>query len=81
MTAPLAPPDKFEMNRMLHARAQELALPGSPSGKNGHPQLSTTARMHFGVGSFSQLTAPQMKSLYDFLDKHRRLPAKGELVT
>lgn len=73
------PIDKFELNRMIHARAQELALHGSPAGKNGHPQLSLSARSHFGVGSLSQLTTDQMRKLYDFLDEKKRLPVKGEI--
>ncbi len=73
------PVDKFELNRMLHARAQELNLPGSPAGKNGHQMLSLAARSHYGVKSFSELSVPQMKNLYDFLDAKRRLPVKGEL--
>lgn len=76
---PLKPVDKFEMNRMIHARAQELALPGSPAGSNGHSLLSNTARQHFGVSSFSQLNVDQMKKLYEFLDAKRRMPVKGEL--
>ena len=64
---------------MIHARAQELALPGSPAGKNGHSQLSLAARTHFGAGSFSLLKPDQMRKLYDFLDTHRRLPVKGEI--
>ncbi len=77
--SPLPPPDKFELNRMLHARAQELNLPGSPAGKNGHQMLSLAARSHWGVKSFSELNADQMRTLYDFLDTKRRLPGKGEL--
>jgi hypothetical protein len=76
---PLKPADKFELNRMIHARAQELALPGSPAGKSGHSQLSMAAKSVFGVGSFSQLNAGQIKQLYDFLDSRRRLPVRGEL--
>lgn len=71
--------DKFELNRMIHARAQELHLIGSPAGQSGHPQLSMAARLHFGVGSFSQLTAPQIRKLYDFLDERKRLPLRGEM--
>ncbi len=77
---PLKPADKFELNRMIHARAQELELPGSPAGKNGHPLLSNAAKVHYGVSSFSSLTGPQIKQLYDFLDTKRRLPVKGELA-
>lgn len=77
---PLKPAEKFELNRMIHARAQELELPGSPAGKNGHSQLSLAAKLHFGVGSFSHLTAPQMRKLYDFMDAKRRMPIKGEIA-
>ncbi len=77
----LKPIDRFELNRMIHARAQELPLPGSPAGKNGHPQLSMAARTHFGVSSFSLVTDHQMRMLYDFLDKHHRLPRAGEMMT
>lgn len=73
------PIDKFELNRMIHARAQEFALLGSPAGSNGHPQLSLSARSNFGVGSLSQLTVDQMRKLYDFLDEKKRLPVKGEI--
>lgn len=65
---------------MLHARAQELNLPGSPAGKNGHQMLSLAARSHYGVKSFSELNETQMKAMYDFLDSKRRLPVKGELT-
>lgn len=75
----LKPIDKFELNRMIHARAQELELPGSPAGKNGHPQLSWAARANFGVGSFSHLSVEQMRKLYDFMDDKKRLPVRGEL--
>lgn len=75
----MKPIDKFEMNRMIHARAQELALPGSPAGSNGHPQLSMAAKAHFGVASLSQLTVDQMRKLYDFLDENKRLPVSGEI--
>lgn len=77
---PLKPADKFELNRMIHARAQELELPGSPAGKNGHPALSSAAKIHFGVGSFSHLNATQIRKLYDFLDTNRRLPIRGEIT-
>lgn len=76
----MAPPDKFELNRMCHARAQELHLFGSPAGQSGHPQLSLAARMHFGVQSWSDLDVDQMRKIHDFMDTHRRLPAKGELT-
>jgi len=64
---------------MLHARAQELNLPGSPAGKNGHQMLSLAARSHYGVKSLSELNEAQMRAMYDFLDSKRRLPVKGEL--
>jgi len=75
----LPPVTKFELNRMLHARAQELDLPGSPAGQNGHTQLSMAARNLFPVTSLSLLNVDQMKQLYDFLDANRRLPRRGEL--
>lgn len=75
----LKPIDKFEMNRMAHARAQEFHLPGSPAGKNGHPQLSQAARSIFGVKSWSDLGVDQMKSVHDFLEKNRRMPVRGEI--
>ena len=75
----LPPVDKFEMNRMAHARAQELHLPGSPAGQSGHSQLAWSARNNFGVKSWSQLDASQMKAIYDFLDANKRVPIKGEL--
>lgn len=75
----MPPIDKFELNRMIHARAQELALPGSPAGKNGHQPLSLAARSHYGVKSFSELSLENMRKLYDFMDAKRRLPVKGEI--
>ena len=76
----LKPADKFELNRMIHARAQELHLgPNSPAGKSGHHNLSWAARGCFGVSSFSQLNAEQIRKLYDFLDEHKRLPIRAEL--
>jgi hypothetical protein len=75
----LKPVTKFELNRMIHARAQELPLPGSPAGKSGHPNLHNAARIHFGVTSLSQLGVPQLRQLYDFLDERKRLPLRGEL--
>lgn len=77
--AELKPIDKFELNRMIHARAQELPLLGSPAGVNGHHQLSWAAKVHFGKKSFSELDLREMRSLYDFLDSKRRLPSKGEI--
>ena len=64
---PLAPIDKFEMNRMAHARAQELNLPGSPAGKSGHPNLSAMAKKKFGVNSWADLSVDQMRQVYDEL--------------
>lgn len=70
---------KFELNRMAHARAQELSFPGSPAGKNGHPILSSIAKQHYGVGSWNDLSVDQMRAVHDFLDTQRRLPSLGEL--
>ena len=75
----MSPITKFEMNRMVHARAQELHLTGSPAGQSGHPQLSRTATHIYGVSSFSDLNVDQMRAIYEYLDKHRRLPLRGEL--
>jgi hypothetical protein len=75
----LAPIDKFEMNRMLHARAQESSLPGSPAGFNGHPNISAAAKENFGVDSASKMNVQQMRMLYDYLEKNGRFPVKGEL--
>lgn len=75
----MPPVDKFELNRMIHARAQELALPGSTAGKNGHQMLSLAAKSHFGTKSFSELSLENMRKLYDFMDSKRRLPIKGEI--
>lgn len=77
--ATLLPLTKFEMNRMAHARAQELWLPGSPAGQNGHPQLTAMAKMHFGKHSWSDLDVDQMRKIYEHLDTNKRLPKKGEL--
>lgn len=77
---PLPPPDKFELNRMAHARAQELELPGSPAGRNGHKQLSFVAKVVFGVKSWSDLDEGQMRGVVDFLDNKKRLPVKGEIT-
>ena len=77
--SPLDPIDKMEMNRMAHARAQELRLPGSPPGKNGHRNLSIAANNLYGVRSWSDLNVDQMKKIYTFLDDRKRLPVQGEL--
>lgn len=76
---PLPPIDKFEMNRMIHARAQEIDLPGSPAGKNAHPQLSLAAQSNYGAKSFADLTVDQMRKIYDYLSTQKRLPINGEL--
>jgi hypothetical protein len=70
---------KFEMNRMCHARAQELHLMGSPAGVNGHPQLSQAAQRCFGAKSWSDLNVDQMRQVYEFLDSRKRMPMRGEL--
>lgn len=75
----MKPIDKFELNRMVHARAQEIHLPGSPPGVNGHPHLTNIAKEHFGARSWSDLNLEQMRKVYDFLDGHRRLPKRGEI--
>jgi hypothetical protein len=75
----MKPVDKFEMNRMAHARAQELNLPGSPAGRNGHRLLSHAALAHFGRPSWSHLTVNEMRAIYEFMDTHHRMPARGEL--
>lgn len=75
----LKPLDKFEMNRMAHARAQELDLPGSPAGRNGHQLLSNAARSVYGVNSWSALDVGRMKAIHDFMDRHQRLPVRGEI--
>ena len=75
----MKPLDKFEMNRMAHARAQELDLPGSPAGRNAHHLLSNAARILYGVNSWSLLDVDQMKQVHDFMDRFRRLPVRGEL--
>ena len=73
---PLPPIDKFEMNRLIHARAQEMNLPGSPAGTNGHPQLSAVAKAKYGAKSFSDLSTQQMRELYDYMEKFKALPTK-----
>ena len=75
----LTPINKFEMNRLIHARAQELELADSPAGKNGHTVLSKTAKEVYGVKSFSDLTVEQMKELYDFMEQWKYLPKRAEL--
>ena len=76
---PLPEISHLEMTRLIHARAQELNLPGSPAGRSAHPQLSLAAKVHFGKKSFSELSVDQMKTLYHYLQEHRRLPHKGEI--
>lgn len=75
----LEPIDKFEMNRLAHARAQEMELPGSPAGKNGHPQLSGVAKDVFGADSWSKLSVKQMRAVYDYMEQHGKLPTKGQI--
>ncbi len=72
--APLPEIDKFEMNRLAHARAQELDLPGSPAGKQGHPNLSQAAKAIYGVKSWSELDVPQMRAIYEFMDTNGDVP-------
>lgn len=76
---PLRPIEQFEMNRMMHARAQEMNLPGSPAGKSAHPQLRKVAREVFGESSWSKLDAKQIRKVYDFLEAKKRLPIAGEI--
>lgn len=76
----LPPLDKLEMTRMLHAQAQDMELPGSPSGKNGHPQLSQAAREVFGVNSIRELSVDQMRAMWNHMDKTGRLPTKSYLI-
>jgi len=64
---------------MAHARAQEIPLPGSPAGQSGHNHLSVAAFHHFGAKSWSDLTVNQMKSIYEFMDTHKRMPMRGEI--
>lgn len=75
----LKPIDKFELNRMCHARAQELHLFGSPAGQSGHPQLSMAAKTIYGAKSWSDLTVDQMRKIYEHLDTHKRMPKRGEI--
>ena len=67
--SPLPPIDKFEGNRLLHARAKELELPGSPAGSNkgAHDYLHNLAVKRFGVSSVMDLTPEQMKELHGLL--------------
>ncbi len=74
----LPPIGRFELNRMAHARAQELELPGSPAGQNGHKQLSFVAKINYGV-RWSDLNVDQMKAIYDHLDSRRTMPVPGDL--
>ena len=75
----LPPIDKFELNRMVHARAQELWLPGSRPGTSGHKHLSMAAKIHFGKTSWADLNVDEMRKVYEFLDSQKRLPKKGEI--
>jgi len=79
MYKPLPPVDKFELNRMVHARVGELALPASPPGQSGHKLLHWIALTHFRKKSWSDLNVDQMKQVYLFIDANKRLPKKGEL--
>ena len=75
----LPPITKFEMNRLAHARAQEIPLPGSPAGVSGHAHLSKAALHNFGVQSWSSLNVDQMRKIYEHLDTYKRMPVRGEL--
>lgn len=79
MADQLPPIEKFEMNRLAHARAQEVHLPGSLPGTSGHKHLSQAAMIHYGKRSWSDLNVDQMKAVYEFLDQHRKMPKKGEI--
>lgn len=80
MITVLPPITKFELNRLAHARAQEYILPGSPAGKSGHSQLSQAARDCFN-SSWSELDVDQMRSIYDFMERFRRLPFSSADLT
>lgn len=56
-----------EMNRMVHARAHEMELPGSPAGTNGHPNLSEIAKKVYGVKSWGNLSVDQMNEVLNSL--------------
>jgi hypothetical protein len=75
----LPPPTKLELTRMAHARAQELHLPGSPAGVNGHSNLTRAARSNFKVTHWSELKLEDMKRIIEYMDERRRLPEGGEL--
>ncbi len=80
MTKALLPElTKFEMNRLAHARAQEVHLPHSKPGQSGHSHLSQAALIHYGKKSWSDLSVEEMKKIYEFLDEKRRMPKRGEL--
>jgi hypothetical protein len=59
--------DRVEMNRMLHAKAQQLNLPGSPPGVRAPGFLGGLAREHFQK-PYESLNLDQMKQLYNLLD-------------
>lgn len=72
--------NKFELNRMIHARAQEMHLMHSPAGQRAHPQLLQSAQRCFGVKSWSDMSVDQMKKMYDFLEERKRLPLRADLT-
>lgn len=75
-SAPFLPAlDRVEMNRMLHAKAQNLNLPNSPPGvKAPGGFFGGLAREHFQT-PYESLSLDQMKQLYDLLDT-KAIPQK-----
>lgn len=63
-----------DLIKQSHAVAQDLELPGSPAGKNGHPSLSKAAKDVYGVKSYSELSYEQALALHEYMLKHKKLP-------
>ena len=63
-----------DLIRQAHALAQELDLPGSPAGTNGHPILSKAARDVYGVNSYSKLSYEQKLALHEYMLTNHTAP-------
>jgi len=63
-----------DLNRQAHALAQDLELPGSPAGKNGHALLSKAAKDVYGVPSYANLSYEQKLAIHEYMLKTKRVP-------
>jgi hypothetical protein len=72
---------RMQKNNALHAIAQELDLPGSPSGSNkgANAAIAKAGSDNKFPDSVSKWSDEQMERMWNFLRIHRRVPNPGEL--